>query len=69
MKARLEYNLPTEQTEFQAALNALEYKAALRAIDEALRSRAKYGDKPETTWQEARDLFWSHIPQGLEIHE
>jgi hypothetical protein len=33
-------------------------------LNEELRRKAKYGDKPETTWDEVRDLFFSIMKEN-----
>lgn len=45
-KATLSFKLPEEHTEFTAATQAGEMRAALWAIDEYLRQQVKYCDHP-----------------------
>lgn len=42
MKATLEFNLPDDQAEFEAAANATKYFSVLWEMDQWLRSNIKY---------------------------
>ncbi len=44
MKAKLEFNLPQEQIEFNDCLNGNSYKSILRELDTYLRNKIKYND-------------------------
>lgn len=44
MKAVLEFNLPEDQSDFQAAINGSNYKSAIWEYDQWLRSEMKYGE-------------------------
>ncbi len=43
MRATLEFDLPDDEAAHRAALRGAGYLSALRALDEALRNRLKYG--------------------------
>jgi hypothetical protein len=47
MKAKLEYNLPEDQEEFNHATNGFNYYMALVEMDQWLRSEYKYNGKEE----------------------
>jgi hypothetical protein len=60
-KAILKFNLPQEQYEFNIAKCGGTYLAMLEEFDQALRSKYKYEEKQETTWEEVRDLWYAHL--------
>lgn len=68
-KAILEYNLPEEKDEYQLALNAASYQAALQELDNWLRAQIKYANRADsTTLQEVRDkLYWFSEVEGISI--
>jgi hypothetical protein len=47
MKAKLEFNLPEDQEEFNHATNGFKYYMALVEMDQWLRSEYKYNGKEE----------------------
>jgi hypothetical protein len=51
MKAILEFDLPEENSDFQAAINGHNYKSAIWEFDQLLRSEIKYKDLPEDTYK------------------
>ena len=51
MKAILEFNLPEENEEFQAAVNGLNYKSAIWDYDQWLRSEMKYSELSDQTYK------------------
>jgi hypothetical protein len=51
MKAILEFNLPEENSDFQAAINGHKYKSAHWEFDELLRSEMKYKELSDETYQ------------------
>jgi hypothetical protein len=51
MKAVLEFDLPEENEDFQAALNGHHYKSAIWDFDQLLRSEMKYKDLPNDTYK------------------
>lgn len=64
MKAILEFNLPEQNEEFQAAINGLNYKSAIWDFDQWLRSEMKYKELSkdvykgyETCRKELRDIL------------
>jgi hypothetical protein len=50
MKAILEFDLPEDNTDFQAAINGHNYKSAIWDFDQLLRSEMKYKDLSEDTY-------------------
>ena len=73
MKAILEFNLPEEQTEHLAAVQALDYKYVVSEMDEYLRSQIKHQELPEEVdkaLQAARDnLHQLCNDNNINIHE
>jgi hypothetical protein len=51
MNGILEFNLPEENDDFQAALNGHNYKSAIWDFDQLLRSEMKYKELSEETYQ------------------
>jgi hypothetical protein len=51
MKVILEFDLPEENADFQAALNGHNYKSAIWDFDQLLRSEMKYKDLPNDTYK------------------
>jgi hypothetical protein len=51
MKAILEFDLPEDNTDFQAAINGSNYKSAIWDFDQLLRSEMKYKELPDDTYQ------------------
>jgi len=51
MKAILEFDLPEENTDFQAAINGNNYKSAIWEYDQLLRSEMKYKELSDDTYQ------------------
>jgi hypothetical protein len=51
MKVILEFDLPEENANFQAALNGHNYKSAIWDFDQLLRSEMKYKDLPNDTYK------------------
>ena len=50
MKAILEFNLPEEQVDFEAAAQGMQWKRVVWDFDQMLRNRLKYGkDCPSTS--------------------
>jgi hypothetical protein len=50
MKAVLEFDLPEENEDFQAAINGYNYKSAIKDFDELLRSEMKYKELSKETY-------------------
>jgi hypothetical protein len=51
MKAVLEFNLPDDNKDFQAAINGNNYKDAIWDFDQLLRSEMKYKELSDETYQ------------------
>lgn len=56
MIATLRFSLPDEQTEFDAACQAMSFKALAWDIDQKCRNLCKYGEPSEETRQFAEDI-------------
>ena len=68
MKAILEFNFPEDREAYHDAVNGGPYRIALDDILEAFRSKVKYQEKQETTWEEARKLIIEKIRDaGVEL--
>jgi hypothetical protein len=50
MKAVLEFDLPEDNTDFQAAINGNNYKSAIYNFDQLLRSEMKYKELSNETY-------------------
>jgi hypothetical protein len=48
MKGKLEFNLPEEQSEFEAAVKSLDWKYSVLEIDQFLRNKLKHGHEYKT---------------------
>ena len=51
MKAVLEFDLPEDQDDFQAAINGHNYKSAIWNFDQLLRSEMKYKELSNDTYK------------------
>jgi hypothetical protein len=51
MKAVLEFDLPEDQDDFQAAINGHNYKSAIWEFDQLLRSEMKYKELSDETYK------------------
>jgi hypothetical protein len=51
MKAVLEFDLPEDNSDFQAAINGSSYKNAIWDFDQLLRSEMKYKELSDDTYQ------------------
>jgi hypothetical protein len=51
MKAVLEFDLPEDNSDFQAAINGSNYKNAIWDFDQLLRSEMKYKELSDDTYQ------------------
>lgn len=51
MKAVLEFDLPEDNTDFQAAINGSNYQSAIWEYDQLLRSEMKYKELSEDTYK------------------
>ncbi len=60
MKAKIEFNLPEEQEDFETAVNAYKYRQLVIELDRLLRGKIKHGEYQEETYdqlQEVRDFL------------
>jgi hypothetical protein len=51
MKAVLEFDLPEDNVDFQAAINGHNYKSAISDFDQLLRSEMKYKELSHDTYK------------------
>ena len=51
MKAILEFDLPEENSDFQAAINGENYRSAIWEFDQLLRSEMKYKELTDETYK------------------
>jgi hypothetical protein len=56
MKAKLIFNLPQEQEEFNDAINGSAFKAVIWQIDMYLRSQLKHGELPESEYDKVQEI-------------
>ena len=56
MTATLTFNLPEDQNDFTLSLHGPDFYNVLLELDEAMRSRIKYGSGPATT-EECRQIL------------
>jgi len=71
MKAKLEFNLPEEQIEFNLAVNGNKWSFVAWKVDQELRSKIKYSEsiteEQRDIYQEVRNLINEYmIEQGLD---
>jgi len=67
-KATLEFDFLEERDVFETAINGAKYLSALEALREAFRSKAKYAEPEETTWEHAKELFWETLrAEGIDL--
>lgn len=57
MNVMLSYELPEEESELRAAIDAMDHIAAINAFKECLYSLKKYGHNFETTDQAISNLY------------
>lgn len=55
-KAKLEFNLPEEQVEFELACKAGDMNSVLYSLDQELRSHLKYATHPEWHGDTVEDI-------------
>ena len=72
MKAKLIFNLPEEQEEFNDAVNGSAFKTAIWELDQYMRSQLKHGDLPDDVHdkvQEIRDQLHSILDDNKVMYE
>jgi len=73
MKAKLEYNLPEDQSFFNAAYKATEMRSAISDFDNELRNWVKYGHNFKTAdeaLEKVRESLHVYLNSyGINIHE
>jgi hypothetical protein len=73
MKAKLEYNLPEDQSFFNAACKATEMRSAISDFDNELRNWIKYGHNFKTAdeaLEKVRESLYVYLNSyGINIHE
>jgi hypothetical protein len=72
MKAKLEFDLPEEQDDFEVASNGWKYRSVLFDLDNFLRNKLKYEKLTEEQYKaysEVRELFWDTLrDDNLTLH-
>ena len=66
MKAKLEFNLPEENEEFQVAVDGWRYKSIIWELDSFLRSKLKYENLQEKEYEifdKVRSHLWELIKE------
>ncbi len=66
MKAKLEFDLPMDQEEFQTAQDGIKWKIAFEEFDQYLRDMLKHSDKVDISIQECRDKLWQIHRENFE---
>jgi hypothetical protein len=72
MKAKLTFELPEEQEEFNDAVNGSAFKTAIWELDQYMRSQLKHGDLPDDVHekvQEIRDQLHSILDDNKVMYE
>ena len=72
MKAKLTFNLPEEQEEFNDAINGNAFKAVIWELDQWMRSQIKHGDLADDVHekvQEIRDQLHSILDDNNVMYE
>lgn len=57
-KAILEFNLPDEQSTYFQSINGTKFHAILWEITHQFRTKWKYNEKRDCTWDEVWELLW-----------
>ena len=72
MKAKLIFNLPEEQEEFNDAVNGTAFKSVVWELDQYMRSQLKHGDLADDVHdkvQEIRDQLHSILNDNNVMYE
>jgi hypothetical protein len=56
MKAKLTFNLPEEQEEFNDAVNGNAFKAVIWELDQWMRSQIKHGDLADDVHEKVQEI-------------
>ena len=56
MKAKLSFNLPEEQVEFNDAINGNSFKAVIWELDQWMRSQLKHGDLTDDVHEKVQEI-------------
>lgn len=56
MKAKIEFDLPEEQAEYETHCNAAKMSLILYEFSNAIRDKTKYGNSTE--WDEVHKVWW-----------
>ena len=72
MKAKLEFDLPEEQDDFEVASNGWKYRSVLFDLDNFLRNKLKYEkltEEQDKAYSEVRELLWNTLrDDNLTLH-
>jgi len=63
-KAKIEFDLPEEQAEFQTTMNAGKYQSALWDITQWIRGQIKYTENETIEFEELRKKVWNIINEN-----
>jgi len=73
MKAKLEYNLPEDQSQFDAACKAIDLRSAVSDFDNELRNWIKHGhdfNNADDALEKVRESLYVYLNSyGINIHE
>ena len=67
MKARLEFNLPEEQIEYNTCMKAADVLGALRDYRDWLRAQRKYQDLEDKA-RDFADIAWDELFSILQVY-
>jgi len=70
MKVTMQFELPEDQQQLEAAMKAHNYKYALTDFAEELSRRTKHVDNCKTDWESVRAVFFDIInDRGVELYD
>lgn len=61
MKARLEFTLPEEASEYKTAVKAPDMASVIWEFTNTLRSKTKYAEQGPKDWDEIATLWWDTL--------
>lgn len=68
MKASLTFDLPSDQYEYNCAVNSVKYRVCLEMLSEALRNEMKFNAQPNSP-EHYVELFWEIVNEnGIRLH-
>jgi len=70
MKVTMQFELPEDQQQLEAAMKAFDYKHALFDFAEEIRRRTKHVDDCKTDWESVSSVFFDIINErGVELYD